>query len=95
MSDIHIEKKHNLDLPSARQKAKEWLNAVKNEFNVDAEYEEGTNQDVVHIEKMGVKGKATLDAEKVVFDAKLSFLASAMKGSIQSGIQSGLDKYFG
>lgn len=94
MADIRIEKKHNFDLETARQKAQTWLAQVKKQFDLDAEYEQGTHQDVVRINRSGVDGRAILDADKLVFEADLAWLAKPLKGRIQSAIQDGMDKYF-
>lgn len=94
MSDIRIEKAHSFDFETARIQAKKWLNDAKTEFGFDATYQEGDNQDVVTIKKSGVDGQATLMVDKVVFEAKLGFIAKPFKGIISDGIQDGLTKYF-
>lgn len=45
--------------------------------------------------KAGVDAKATLTADKVVFEADLAFLAKPLKSVITQGIDEGLQKYFG
>lgn len=94
MSDIRIEKRHNFDLKTARSQAKKWLEEAKSSFGLDAVYEQGVNTDTVAIRKSGVDGRAFLDADKIVFEADLAFLAKPLKGVISSGIQEGLDRYF-
>lgn len=94
MSDIHLEQSHHFDFATARTKAKAWLDDAKSEFGFDAIYQEGTDSDTVIIKKSGVDGKAVLTADKVVFDAKLGFIAKPFKGMIADGIQDGLNKYF-
>ncbi|WFF37883.1 polyhydroxyalkanoic acid system family protein [Moraxella nasibovis] len=94
MSDIRIEKRHNFDLQTARTQAKKWLQEAKDEFGLDAVYQEGADTDTVSINKAGVDGRAFLDADKVIFEADLAFLAKPLKGMISSGIQEGLDRYF-
>lgn len=95
MSDIHIERNHSFDFETARSKAKEWLNHANQEFGLSVDYQEGNGQDVATIKKSGVEAKATLTADKVVFEATLGFLAKPLKGAITSGIEDGLGKYFG
>lgn len=94
MSDIHIERNHSFDFATARTKAKEWLNHANQEFGLNVDYQEGDNQDVATIKKSGVEARATLTADKIVFEATLGFLAKPLKGAIASGIESGLGKYF-
>ncbi|OOR92818.1 polyhydroxyalkanoic acid system protein [Moraxella caviae] len=95
MPDIYIEKSHQFDLNTARTQAKQWLAAAQSEFGVEADYQQGANSDTATIKKAGVTGRATLDADKIVFEADLAFFAKPLKSMIQSGIQDGLDRYFG
>lgn len=94
MSDIHIERNHSFNFETARTQAKKWLESANQEFGLDVTYSEGADQDTATIKKAGVEAVATLTADKVVFDAKLAFLAKPLKGAIQSGIEEGLKKYF-
>lgn len=94
MADIEIERNHNFDLATARRHAKEWLKKANEEFGLAVDYQEGETQDVAVIKKSGVDAKAVLDAQKVRFEAELSFLAKPLKGMIVSGIENGLDKFF-
>lgn len=94
MSDIHIEKQHNFDLETAREKAQQWLNEAKSAYGLDVDYHQGSEQDTVQINRSGVDGRAVLDADKLVFDAKLGWLAKALKGKIEQELRAGLDKYF-
>lgn len=94
MSDIRIEKAHNFDFATARTQAKQWLAEANERFGLDVQYQEGETADTATISKAGVNAKATLDANKVVFEAEVAFLAKALKAPIASGIQEGLDKYF-
>ncbi len=94
MSDIHIERSHNFDFETARTKAKAWLEKAQSQFGLEVDYQEGANADTARVKKSGVEATATLTADKLVFDAKLGFLAKAFKGQIESGIKDGLDKHF-
>lgn len=94
MSDIRIEKAHSFDFTTARTKAKEWLGEANQKFGLDVQYHEGETQDTATVSKAGVNAKAVLDAEKLVFEAELAFLAKPLKEPIANGIQQGLDKYF-
>lgn len=94
MSDIHIERNHNFDFETARSKAKALLNQAQSQLGVDIDYQEGEKMDKATVKRSGVEAVATLTADKIVFDAKLGFLAKAFKGQIVSGINDGLDKHF-
>lgn len=94
MPDIHITKTHNFDFATARGQAQKWLDEAKSEFGLDIAYVQGDSFDTATISKAGVNAKAVLDAEKVQFEAELSFLAKALKTPISNGIQEGLNKYF-
>lgn len=86
MSDIRIERNHSFDFETARTKAKEWLNHANQEFGLSVDYQEGNEQDIATIKKSGVEAKATLTADKLVFEATLGFLAKPLKGAITSGL---------
>lgn len=94
MSDIRIEKAHSFDFITARTQAKKWLAEANERFGLDVAYQEGDSVDTAAISKAGVNAKAVLDADKVLFEAELSFLAKALKTPISNGIQEGLNKYF-
>lgn len=94
MSDIHIERNHNFDFQTARTKAKDWLAHANQEFGLSVDYQEGDGCDIATIKKSGVEAKATLTADKIVFEATLGFLGKPFKSVITSGIENGLSKYF-
>lgn len=94
MADIHLERHHNFDFDTARTQAKKWLDEANKHFGLDVNYIEGLEQDTATIKKAGVDATATLDKDKIVFEANLAFLAKPMKGAITSGIEQGLAKYF-
>lgn len=95
MPDIHIQHAHSFDFATARSKAKQWLNEAQQEYGLAFNYVEGEEADVATIKKAGVDAKATLTADKVVFEADLAFLAKPLKSVITQGIDEGLQKYFG
>lgn len=94
MADIEIEKEHNLDFNTAREQAKKWLENTKQEYGIDATYVEGENEDKVTIRRKGIDGEATLNANKIRFEATLGFLAKPLKGRIKDVLESGLSQYF-
>lgn len=94
MSDIRIEQTHGMDFDTARSTAKSWLARAKDELGVNIDYQEGTGKDTAFVKKSGVEATATLDGEKVVFEAKLGFLARPFKDKIASEVEKGLKKHF-
>lgn len=94
MADIEIEREHNLEFSKAREQAKKWLESSKEKFGLDTNYIEGENEDKATISRKGIDGKATLDANKIRFEATLGFLAKPLKGKIKEALDSGLKKYF-
>lgn len=94
MADIELEKKHSFDFETARSKSKEWLEKLKSEYGLDVEYTEGDCQDKALVQRSGVKARAFLDADKIRFEADLSFIAKPMKGKLAEMVQTGLDKHF-
>ncbi len=92
MADIELEKEHSFDFETARKQAKSWL-AKAEEKGIKVEYTEGETQDMAQIKQSGVDARAYLDAEKLRFEADLSFIAKPLKGKITSMVQEGLDKY--
>lgn len=94
MVDIRIEKRHGMTLDEARQRARAWLSETQKTLNLDATYQEGQDTDQASIKALGVDGRAFLDADKLIFEADLAFLARPLKGKISQGIQEGLDRYF-
>lgn len=94
MSDIRIEQAHSFDFATARAQAKKWLSEAESQFGLKADYIEGETADNASISKAGVDAKATLTADKIVFEASLGFFAKPLKSAISSGICEGLQKYF-
>lgn len=94
MSDIYIEKNHPFDFHTARAQAKKWLAQAEQQFGLTAQYHEGEDIDTASISKAGVDAKATLTADKIVFEAKLGLFAKPLKGMIDAGIKEGLAGFF-
>ncbi len=93
MADIELEKEHSFDFETAREKAKTWLNKLNEKYGLSVEYTEGESEDVAQIKQSGVDARAYLTAEKLRFEADLSFIAKPLKGKITEMVQGGMDKY--
>lgn len=94
MADIEIERQHNMDLATARTKAKQWLDYAREEYGLDVDYVEGTTQDTASISRSGVDANAVLDGQKIRFEAELGFAARLLKGKIKQELENGLDEFF-
>ncbi len=94
MADIELEKEHNFDFETARAKAKKLLASIE-EKGINVDYVEGENEDVANIKQSGVTARATLDENKLRFEADLAFLAKPLKGKIIEMVQRGMDKHLG
>ncbi|MBS9779994.1 MAG: polyhydroxyalkanoic acid system family protein [Moraxellaceae bacterium] len=93
MADIELEKEHNFDFETAREKAQTWLEKAKEEMGLNIEYTQGETEDVASIKQSGVDARVFLDAEKLRFEADLNFIAKPLKGMISTKVQEGMDKY--
>lgn len=94
MADIRIEKKHNLDFETARARATEWLNEAQAEHGLTVNVDQGAERDIASIKRKGIDGTATLDADRLLFEANLSWFAKPLKGQIEQILKSGIETYF-
>lgn len=94
MADIEIERQHNMDFTTARNKAKQWLEHACDQYGLNVQYVEADSQDTVSISRSGVDGKAILNEHKIRFEAELGFAARLLKNSIKKELENGLDEYF-
>jgi len=91
VADLHIHREHKLGLPAARKIAYQWAAQVKEEFDMECTYEEGSTSDVVRFVRSGVKGTLHVTKDHFDLDAKLGFLVGAFKGRIEAEIVKNLD----
>jgi putative polyhydroxyalkanoate system protein len=92
MADIHIERSHKLGLQRARDVAWQWAEEAEGRLAMECTVEEGTDEDLVHFVRSGVKGTLRVTAEVFELDAKLGLLLGAFRGQIESEIEKNLDE---
>ncbi len=90
MSTIDIRHAHSLSLAKARKAVEGVATKLGEKFGMDYRWE----GDVLHFVRSGVDGRIALTPSQVQVTAKLGFLFSAMKGSIESEIRRVLDERF-
>ena len=92
MADIRIHREHQLGLAKARKVAAQWADDVANNFGMRCRRIEGDYSDTVEFTRSGVNGRLIVAADHFDLDAKLGFLLGAFRHSIESEIESILDK---
>ncbi|MEY2772161.1 MAG: hypothetical protein RIQ38_2580 [Pseudomonadota bacterium] len=95
MTDIHIERPHQLGLARARELAQQWQLEAKDEYGMTCRHEPGETEDQIHFERMGVKGLMKVSAEHFCVDIHLGFLLGAYAQMIEQQIQRNLDRMVG
>jgi putative polyhydroxyalkanoate system protein len=91
LSDIHIQRQHQLGLPQARALAFKWAEQAEQKFDMQCTYQEGAQEDEVSFRRAGVSGRLQVSSQAFVLDAKLGFLLSAFKAKIEAEITKNLD----
>ena len=88
MANIHIERRHNLGIPAAREQVTRI--AEKLERDLQAEYQ--WKGDTLHFKRSGASGTIGVQQSSVVIDVKLGMALGLMKGKIESSINESLDR---
>ena len=91
MSQIHIQKKHNLSHAEARKTAEELARGLASEYN--AKYRWRDND--LEFKSTGVNGKLHVSKNEVEIKVSLGMLLRPLKGKIESSIRSKLDEILG
>ncbi len=92
MADIRIHREHKLGLPKARKVAWKWAEEVEQKFDMQCTVLEGDFSDTVEFTRSGVKGTLVVAADHFDLKAKLGFLLGAFSRTIESEIETNLDK---
>ncbi|WP_370680842.1 polyhydroxyalkanoic acid system family protein [Comamonas sp. GB3 AK4-5] len=95
MSDIQIERAHQLGLPTARQHARSWADKAQAKFGVDCRYEEGSDSDTLHFSGNGIDGQLLVTATTLSLQAELGFLAAMFKDQIETKLRAQFDEMTG
>ncbi|HET7125837.1 MAG TPA: polyhydroxyalkanoic acid system family protein [Lysobacter sp.] len=91
MSDIDIRHKHSLPLPKARKAVEEIAKKLAAKFDMDY----GWEGDNLYFNRSGVEGHIHLTDTQVRVTARLGFLLSALKGTVEQEIRRVLAERFG
>ncbi|MGP1629550.1 MAG: polyhydroxyalkanoic acid system family protein [Giesbergeria sp.] len=91
MSDIQIQRQHQLGLHKAREVVLQWAEKAEAKFDMECTYEEGNEQDTLYFTRAGIKGTLEVCADRFDFQAQLGFLVSAFKSSIEAELIEQLD----
>ena len=92
MPDIHIERRHALGLPLARQIARRWVGKLESDFRLQCRYEEGTQDDQVAVSGLGVAGWVVVNARFLQVQLDLRFPLVALRSMIERRIANELDE---
>lgn len=96
MPDIHIERRHGLGLPRAREVARQWVLQLERDYGLRCSYDEGETADAVRFTGAGgVDGRVAVDAEHFEVDAELGFLFGSFGPLIEQKISRKLDELIG
>ena len=93
MATIDIRRTHTLGLEAAKQKAEGLADGMKEKLGItwawsgnDIKFDASSGM------AKGVTGKVTVAAESIRIEIDLPFLLRAMKGTIESRVNSSLDR---
>ena len=92
MADINIHRTHSLGLDKARKVAWQWAEEVEQKFGMECSVLEGETSDTVRFTRSGVNGELIVAADHFDLKAKLGFLLGAFSRTIESEIETNLDK---
>ena len=90
MSDIDIRHHHSLPLPKARKAVEDIAKTLAAKFDMDY----GWDGDDLHFTRSGVDGRIHLTAKQIRVTARLGFLLSALKGTVEQEIRKVLAERF-
>ena len=95
MSDIHIERNHNLGLAAAREVARQWMQRVEEDYGIECTYAEGGTCDVAQFNRAGIDGSVEVSAVTFTLDATLGFPYGSFSEQIEQRLQKSLDALLG
>jgi putative polyhydroxyalkanoate system protein len=95
MPDIRIHRDHALGLARARKVAWKWAEDAEAKFGMECTVLKGDDSDTVEFSRSGVNGTLVVAADHFELNARLGFLLGAFAKTIESEIESNLDKLLG
>ena len=90
MIDIDIRHHHSLPLPKARKAVEDIAKKLAAKFDMDY----GWDGDDLHFTRSGVDGRIHLTEKQIRVTARLGFLLSALKGTVEQEIRKVLAERF-
>lgn len=91
MSDIHIEREHQLGFTRAREIAFHWAERLEDQYGMDCTIHEGDDSDTVEFRRAGASGTLEVSGDRFELRADLGLLLSAFKADIQRKVEGALD----
>ena len=88
MAEIVVSRNHPLNASDAKDKLSEMGDKLKSKFGVDLEW----NGHRADIKGMGVKGSVQVDDGTITITVKLGLALRMLKGTVESQIETMLDK---
>jgi putative polyhydroxyalkanoate system protein len=90
MSEINLEREHDLGLDKARALAQQWVADGASKLGLVCQHEAGADQDTVTFSRTGVSGSMKVSGTRFELQVKLGMLMSAMKPLIEAEITKNL-----
>lgn len=91
MTQIHIQRPHQLGMSGARKVASQWAEQAETQFDMRCAFAEGPDGDEIRFSRSGVNGTLKVSADRFELDAQLGFLLGAFKDRIEDEITKNLD----
>ncbi|MGA2549870.1 MAG: polyhydroxyalkanoic acid system family protein [Burkholderiaceae bacterium] len=91
MSAIDLHRRHGVNLKQAKSAAKRLQSQIEKEFDLKGNWKGNT----LHFSRSGLSGTLVVTDKDVDIHVELGLLLSALRGRIQSEIESKLDELFG
>jgi putative polyhydroxyalkanoate system protein len=91
VSNIHIDRPHQLGLEAARKIAFAWAEKAERKFDMECLYSEGKEGDTLTFQRSGVQGTLEVLPERFELRARLGLLMSAFKERIADELNAQFD----
>jgi putative polyhydroxyalkanoate system protein len=88
MSEIKIERNHNLGVKEARKRVDNLEVKLKEKYGVSLQW----NGNVANVKGTGVSGTLAVEDKKVAVNLKIGFLLRPLAGQIKEGLEHQVNK---
>lgn len=92
MSDVTFQQSHTLGLEKARELAQQWVDTSAAKLGLSCQCQQGTDQDTITFERMGVKGTMKVTGTEFDLSIKLGMMMSALKPMIEAEVAKSLGR---